>query len=41
MDKLWAIKMLFLWRWRFGYWAWDAFGVAWELGKPKSSGGTQ
>ena len=23
--KLWAIKMLFAWRWRLGYWSWDAF----------------
>ena len=33
MNKLWAIKMLFLWRYRLGYWAWDAFKVAWQLPK--------
>jgi hypothetical protein len=25
---MWAIKMLFLWRWRLGYWDWDAFLAA-------------
>lgn len=29
--KLWAIKMLFLWRWRLGYWEWDAFRAAWSV----------
>ncbi len=27
-GKLWAIKMLFLWRYRLGYWGWDAFWSA-------------
>lgn len=26
----WAIKMLFVWRWRLGYWDWDAFRAAWR-----------
>lgn len=29
-GKLWAIKMLFLWRVRLGYWGWDAFAAAWK-----------
>jgi hypothetical protein len=29
--KLWAIKMLFVWRWRLGYWAWDGFWAAFRL----------
>jgi hypothetical protein len=33
--KLWAIKMLFVWRYRLGYWAWDAFWAAFTV-----SGGT-
>lgn len=32
--KLWALKMLFLWRWRLGYWAWDAFAAAWRADQP-------
>lgn len=28
--KVWAVKMLFVWRWRLGYWAWDAFRAAWR-----------
>lgn len=28
MNKLWAIKMLFVWRKRLGYWDWDAFIAA-------------
>ena len=24
-DSLWVTKMLFLWRFRLGYWDWDAF----------------
>lgn len=24
----WGLKMLFVWRWRLGYWDWDAFRVA-------------
>lgn len=27
--KLWAIRMLFVWRWRLGYWDWQAFRAAW------------
>lgn len=27
--KLWSLKMLFVWRWRLGYWALDAFKAAW------------
>ena len=27
--KLWAVRMLFVWRWRLGYWDWDAFKAAW------------
>lgn len=26
--KLWAIKMLFVWRYRLGYWEWGAFWAA-------------
>ena len=29
--KLWAIKMLFVWRYRLGYWAWDAFWAAFTV----------
>lgn len=28
--KAWAVKMLFVWRWRLGYWDWDAFKSAWS-----------
>lgn len=28
--KLWAICMLFVWRWRLGYWELDAFMDAWR-----------
>lgn len=28
MGKIWAIKMLLVWRWRLGYWDWDAFKSA-------------
>jgi hypothetical protein len=28
--KLWALRMLFVWRWRLGYWDWDAFWSAWS-----------
>jgi hypothetical protein len=28
--KLWAIKMLFVWRKRLGYWDLDAFKAAWR-----------
>ena len=28
-GKLWALKMLFLWRWRLGYWDWRTFAAAW------------
>jgi len=32
LSDLWfAIRMPFLWRWRCGYWAWDAIGLAWRL----------
>lgn len=31
MTKLWAIKMLFLWRYRLGYWDLDAFIAAFTL----------
>ena len=34
--KMWAIKMLFVWRWRLGYWDWDCFMAAW---KAKPAGG--
>lgn len=30
-KRLWAIKMLFVWRWRLGYWDWEAFRMAWAL----------
>lgn len=40
--KLWAIKMLFLWRWRLGYWDWDAFWAAWrQPPNPNQSGGVR
>lgn len=28
--KLWAIKMLFVWRWRLKYWPWSAFLAVWR-----------
>ena len=31
VTKRWAIRMLFLWRWRLGYWDWHAFWVAFTL----------
>jgi len=30
-GRLWATKMLFVWRWRCGYWDWDAFKAAWNV----------
>lgn len=33
--KLWAIKMLFVWRWRLGYWEWGAFWAAFRSAKIK------
>lgn len=29
-DKWWAVKMLFVWRWRCGYWDWAAFRAMWR-----------
>lgn len=29
-DKWWALRMLFVWRWRCGYWDFDAFRAAWR-----------
>lgn len=31
--KIWAVKMLFVWRYRLGYWDWDAFRSAWGASK--------
>lgn len=28
MNKLWSVKMLFLWRYRLGYWDLEAFKAA-------------
>ena len=28
-NRLWAIKMFFVWRWRLGYWDFDALKSAW------------
>ena len=25
-----ALKMLFVWRWRLGYWDWEAFKSVWR-----------
>ena len=33
--KLWALKMLFVWRWRLGYWEWDAFWAAFTVRCPR------
>lgn len=33
MTRRWAVRMLFVWRWRLGYWDWDAFKSAWRLAK--------
>lgn len=30
-NKLWAIRQLFIWRWRLGYWDLDAFVAAWWM----------
>lgn len=29
--KLWIVKMLFVWRWRLGYWDWQAFRAGWKF----------
>ena len=34
--KLWAIKMLFVWRWRCGYWEWDTLRAAWNVKWPNA-----
>jgi hypothetical protein len=31
-GRLWALKMLLVWRKRLGYWDWDAFTSAWRGG---------
>lgn len=28
--RAWAARMLFVWRYRLGYWDWDAFKSAWR-----------
>ena len=33
LDKLWAIKMFWLWCWRLGYWDVDALKAAWGVRK--------
>lgn len=30
-PRLWIVKMMFVWRWRLGYWDWDAFRLAWRI----------
>lgn len=37
--KLWAIKMLFVWRWRLGYWCWDGFKAAWTYRRVEAPDG--
>jgi len=34
-DVLWATKMLFVWRWRLGYWDVDAFLAALKCPNPR------
>jgi hypothetical protein len=36
-GKLWALKMLFVWRWRLGYWDFDAFAAAWNTKRTRES----
>lgn len=35
--RLWAIRMMPLWRYRCGYWGWDAVKAAWSV-RPDSPG---
>ena len=34
--KAWGFRMLFVWRWRLGYWAWDAWWSV--MAHPASAG---
>ena len=35
--KMWAIKMLFVWRWRLGYWDWDCLPPHGELNRSRNN----
>lgn len=36
-SRLWSLKMIFLWRWRLGYWDWGALKSCWKRKKPEEA----